>query len=44
MTGVVIKRFFKITISSLEIGGRLLGVSQVLLIAWHGYTGSIQRR
>jgi hypothetical protein len=44
VTGVAIKRFFEIAISSLEIGGLLVPRSQVLLIAQHGYTGSIQRR
>jgi hypothetical protein len=44
MTGVAIKRFFEITISSLEIGGLVTRRSRVLPIAWHGHTGSIQRR
>jgi hypothetical protein len=44
VTGIAIKRFFEIALSSLEIGGRLAPRSQVLLIAQHGHTGSIQRR
>jgi hypothetical protein len=44
MTGVAIKLFFEITISSPEISKRFTRRSRVLLIAWHGDTGSIQRR
>jgi hypothetical protein len=44
MTGVAIKRFFEITISFLEIGGLVTRHSRVLPIAWHGHSGSIQRR
>jgi hypothetical protein len=44
VTGIAIKRFFEIAISSLEIGGLLTPRSWVLLIAQHGHTGSIPRR
>ncbi len=44
MIGTAIKRFFEITISSVEIGGLVTRRSRVLPIAWHGHTGSIQRR
>jgi hypothetical protein len=44
INAVAIKRFFEIAISSLEIGGLLTPRSRFLLIAWHGHTGSIQRR
>jgi hypothetical protein len=44
VTGVAIKRFFAIDISSLEIGGLFTPRSRVLLIALRGHTGSIQRR
>ena len=41
INAVAIKRFFEIAISSLEIG---YSAFRFLLIAWHGHTGSIQRR
>jgi hypothetical protein len=41
MTSVAIERFFEITVSSPAIGGRFASRARALLIAWHGYTGSI---
>jgi len=41
MTSVAVERFFEITVSSPAIGGRFTSRARVLLIARHGYIGSI---